>query len=109
MMLLLQTVLHQQKRIEFHFGREKFTKNVIINYIIDECALCVIVDLNALVFNLEEVVTIMKNNKTLRLRKGMIKDSSDKMAAKSLIEKESDGSCYDFANMRKRRYLDERV
>ena len=92
MIIFLQTVLHLQKRTELHFGREKFSKNVSINHIIDECALYEIVDINALVFNLEEVVTIMKDNKTLRLRKGMIKDSADKMAVKSLIDKESDGS-----------------
>ena len=101
MIILLQTVLHIQKRTELHFGREKFLKNVSINHIIDKCALYDIVDINAFVFNLEEVVTIMKDNKTLRLRNGMIKDSADELAVKSLIEKESDRSCYEYEKYEK--------
>lgn len=49
---------------------------------------------------MDEVVAIMKDSKTSRLRKGIIKDPADKMAVlnfKLLIEKESDGSFYDFA------------
>ena len=49
---------------------------------------------------MDEVVAIMKDSKTFRLRKGIIKDPADKMAVlkfKLLIEKESGGSFYDFA------------
>ena len=54
----------------------------------------------------------MKDGKELRLRKGTVKYSSDKMAVavfESLTEKVCDGSCYGFTNMRVQKYSDERV
>ena len=48
----------------------------------------------------------------MRLKEGMAKDSTDKMAIvtyESLIEKVSDGNHYNFANVRVQIYLDERV
>ena len=54
----------------------------------------------------------MKDDKPLRLSRGMIKDSTDKMPIiifESLIEQISEGSCYDMTNMRVQRDLDERI
>ena len=63
-------------------------------------------------FNLQEPTTVVKDGKSLRLRRGMIKDSTNKMPIiifESLIEQISEGSCYDMTNMRVQRDLDERI
>ena len=62
--------------------------------------------------NLQEPTNVMKYGKPLRLRRGMIKDSTDKMPiiiSESLIEQLSEGSCYNMTNMRVQRYLDGRI
>ena len=54
----------------------------------------------------------MKDGKPLRLRKGMIKDSTDKIQIiifESLIEQISEICCYNMTKMRVQRYLDERI
>ena len=54
----------------------------------------------------------MKDGKPLRLRKGMIKDSTDKIPIiifESLIEQMSEICCYNMTKMRVQRYLDERI
>ena len=54
----------------------------------------------------------MKDGKPLRLRKGMIKDSTDKIPIiffESLIEQISEICCYNMTKMRVQRYLDERI
>ena len=55
-----------------------------------------------LVFNLQEPTTVVKDGKPLQLRRGMIKDSTDKMPIiifEPLIEQISEGSCYDMYYM----------
>ena len=82
-------ILHQQKKKKLHFEREKFERRKFTNNVspfISKCALCDIVDITALAINLEEIVSVMKDGKELRLRKG----STDKMAVamfESLIKK----------------------
>ena len=54
----------------------------------------------------------MKYGKPLRLRKGIIKDSTDKIPIiifESLIEQMSEICCYNMTKMRVQRYLDERI
>ena len=63
-------------------------------------------------FNLQEPTTVVKDGKPLSLRRGMIKDSTNKMPIKifeSLIEQISEGSCYNMRNMWVQRYLDELI
>ena len=66
-----------------------------------------------LLFNLqEEPTTAVKDDKPLRLRRGMTKDSTDKMPIitfESLTEQISEGSYYDMTNIRVQRYVDERI
>ena len=69
-------------------------------------------NISALVFNLQEPITVTKDGKLLQLRGGMTKDSTDKMPIiiyESLIKQISEGSCYDMTNMRVQRYLDKRT
>lgn len=71
--------------------------------------------MNTFVFNLEETVTVMNDDKRSRLRKNMIKDSADKLAVlifKSVIEEEKKGSNFAILRLCKcgmQRYLHERV
>ena len=54
-----------------------------------------IVDISVPVFNLQELTTVVKDGKPLRLRRGMIKNSSDKMPIiifESLIEQKEIGT-----------------
>ena len=56
-----------------------------------------------LVFNVQELTTVVKDGKSLRLRRGMIKDSTNKMPLiifESLIKQISEGSYCDMAIMR---------
>ena len=65
-----------------------------------------------LVFNLQEPTTVVKDGKPLQLRRGMMKNSTDKMPIiifESLIEQISEGSCYDMTNVPVQRYLDEQI
>ena len=84
------------KQIDLHFEK-KITKKFSIKSIINECALYDIVDISVLVFNLQELTTVVKDGKPLRLRRGMIKDSSDKMPIiifESLIEQKEIGTTW---------------
>ena len=54
----------------------------------------------------------MKDGKPLRLRRRMIRDSTDKMPmiiCELLIEQMWEESCYNMTNMQVQRYLDERI
>ena len=65
-----------------------------------------------LAFNLQEPKTVVKDGNPLQLKRGMIKDSTDKMPMiifESLIEQISEGSCYAMTNMQVQMYLDERI
>ena len=82
------------KQIDLHFEK-KTTKKFSIKSIINECTLYDIVDISVPVFNLQELITVVKDGKPLRLRRGMIKDSSDKMPIiifESLIEQKEIGT-----------------
>ena len=82
------------KQIDLHFEK-KTTKKFSIKSIINECTLYDIVDISVPVFNLQELTTVVKDGKPLPLRRGMIKDSSDKMPIiifESLIEQKEIGT-----------------
>ena len=54
-------------------------------------------------FNVQELTTVVKDGKSLRLRRGMIKDSTNKMPLiifESLIKQISEGSYCDMTIMR---------
>ena len=54
----------------------------------------------------------MKDGKPLRLRRRMIRDSTDKMPmiiCELLIEQMWEESCYNMTNMQVQRYLEERI
>ena len=82
------------KQIDLHFEK-KITKKFSIKSIINECTLYDIVDISVPVFNLQELTTVVKDGKPLRLRRGMIKNNSDKMPIiifESLIEQKEIGT-----------------
>ena len=82
------------KQIDLHFEK-KITKKFSIKSIINECTLYDIVDISVPVFNLQELTTVVKDGKPLRLRRDMIKNNSDKMPIiifESLIEQKEIGT-----------------
>ena len=100
------------KQMDRNFEKKNITKKFSINSIINECALCDIVDISMLAFNLQEPTTVVKDVKPLRLRIGVIKDSTDKIPIiifESLIAQISERSCCDMTNMPVQRYLDGRI
>ena len=58
---------------------KRINKKFSINSIINEYALCDIVDISVLVVNLKEPTDVMKYGKPLRLRRGITKDSTDEI------------------------------
>ena len=70
------------------------------------------IDLHFVKKKLPKEFPIVKDGKPLRLRRGMIKESIDKMPiiiCKLLIEQMLEESCYNMTDMQVQRYPDERI
>ena len=77
-----------------------------IKQVINECAIYDIVDVNGLEYNLQTETEHEKDRKTLRIRKGMIKDetwSIEIVLFSSLVDEVSNNMSHDFKKMTPRK------
>ena len=101
------------KKTEVNFERKDFQrKPFTVQQLINECAICDIVDISGLVYNLQQETTNQKEGAPLRIRKGIMKDetgSIDMVLFSSVIDKISNNNCYDLKKMRIQKLMNNRI
>ena len=100
------------KKTELTFEKNIIAETSTIHQVINECSLYDIVNVSVLVYNLQEEFSVKKEYKSLRVKKAMLKDHTEKISGvffEEIIDQIKEGACYDLSKMRVQKYQEERV
>ena len=87
-------------------------RSCTIEQVINECPIFDIVSVKGLVYNLQDETTVKKDDKPLRMRKGMIKDQDAKISLvlfDVIIDKVENNKFYEFQKLRVQKFSNERL
>ena len=101
------------KRTEVNFERKTFhVKPFSIYQINNKCTIYDIVDVTGPIYNLQQETTTEKDGKTLRIRKGIIKDETGNMEIvffSDITDEVKNNFCYNLTKARIQKFMDNHI